>query len=296
MEFNCDNGSAKGQDAISIELVNTDLWEKFHKHGTEMIVTKNGRRMFPFVRLKISGLDPTSYYCILLEFTLASRHRFKFYPKLGWTPAGSEETHNNQKFYVHPESPGTGEHWMSQSISFGRVKLTNNTMPPPELMALSSMHKYQPRIIIIKSIDPYALWAPTTTTTFPQTEFLAVTAYQNEEITKLKIEHNPFAKGFRETGLAKCKRKRAESENSDKNEIIKSRSTSSSPSLDQCTSSIQNITYPSYDQYPFLPYLYNPYFYFNHNHNWTHNKVPQSQPEKIPKKLTDFSIRAITGL
>jgi len=27
---------------------------------------------------------------------------------------------------------------------------------------------------------------------------MAVTAYQNEDITKLKIKHNPFAKGFRE--------------------------------------------------------------------------------------------------
>lgn len=33
---------------------------------------------------------------------------------------------------------------------------------------------------------------------FDYTEFIAVTAYQNNEVTQLKICHNPFAKGFRE--------------------------------------------------------------------------------------------------
>ena len=32
----------------------------------------------------------------------------------------------------------------------------------------------------------------------PDTEFMAVTAYQNTKITQLKIENNPFAKGFRD--------------------------------------------------------------------------------------------------
>lgn len=33
---------------------------------------------------------------------------------------------------------------------------------------------------------------------FPETQFIAVTAYQNADITQLKIDHNPFAKGFRD--------------------------------------------------------------------------------------------------
>lgn len=34
---------------------------------------------------------------------------------------------------------------------------------------------------------------------FPETVFTAVTAYQNQLITKLKIDSNPFAKGFRDS-------------------------------------------------------------------------------------------------
>ena len=34
---------------------------------------------------------------------------------------------------------------------------------------------------------------------FPETTFIAVTAYQNEKITQLKIDHNPYARAFRES-------------------------------------------------------------------------------------------------
>ncbi len=39
---------------------------------------------------------------------------------------------------------------------------------------------------------------PIATVDFPETTFVAVTAYQNEEVTQLKISNNPFAKAFRE--------------------------------------------------------------------------------------------------
>lgn len=39
------------------------------------------------------------------------------------------------------------------------------------------------------------------TFSFPETSFMAVTAYQNHRITQLKIASNPFAKGFRDCDL-----------------------------------------------------------------------------------------------
>lgn len=61
------------------------------------------------------------------------------------------------------------------------------------------MHKYQPRISI-ETVDSnpqiVAVFEP------PETQFIAVTAYANEKIRKLKIDNNPFAKGFR-TGARK---------------------------------------------------------------------------------------------
>jgi hypothetical protein len=56
------------------------------------------------------------------------------------------------------------------------------------------MHKYIPRLHIVEEGKLNAL----NSYTFNETIFTAVTAYQNEKITKLKIEYNPFAKGFRD--------------------------------------------------------------------------------------------------
>ena len=67
------------------------------------------------------------------------------------------------------------------------------------------MHKYQPRIHIVKKKDSSPgdiqnLDAEEFRTfIFPETTFIAVTAYQNQLITKLKIDSNPFAKGFRDS-------------------------------------------------------------------------------------------------
>ncbi|CAH2086152.1 unnamed protein product [Euphydryas editha] len=83
-------------------------------------------------------------------------------------------------------------------------------------MVLTSMHKYRPRVLVVRARDAASLaWgAPHAAFSFPETEFIAVTAYQNDRITKLKIDNNPFAKGFRACGQSKCKRKNVEHENS----------------------------------------------------------------------------------
>ncbi|KAG8297509.1 hypothetical protein J6590_034751 [Homalodisca vitripennis] len=73
---------------------------------------------------------------------------------------------------------------------------------------LNSMHKYQPRFHLVRANDilklPYSTFR---TYVFKETEFIAVTAYQNEKITQLKIDNNPFAKGFRDTGAGKREKK-----------------------------------------------------------------------------------------
>jgi len=61
------------------------------------------------------------------------------------------------------------------------------------------MHQYLPRMHVVQANDVFSMrWSSFNTYTFDKTSFIAVTAYQNEQITKLKINHNPFAKGFRE--------------------------------------------------------------------------------------------------
>lgn len=58
---------------------------------------------------------------------------------------------------------------------------------------LNSLHKYEPRVHLVRVGTEQRR---VVTYQFPETQFIAVTAYQNEEVTSLKIKYNPFAKAF----------------------------------------------------------------------------------------------------
>uniref|UniRef100_A0A8C1MPX9 T-box transcription factor TBX21 n=1 Tax=Cyprinus carpio TaxID=7962 RepID=A0A8C1MPX9_CYPCA len=186
-------------------LRNRALWFKFHRHQTEMIITKQGRRMFPFLSFGVAGLDPMCHYNIVVDVILADPSHWRFQGGR-WIPSSRADTNvTGSRVYVHPDSPNTGAHWMRQEISFGKLKLTNNKgaySNSTQMIALQSLQKYQPRVHVIEiskggdedTSDPDRVQ----TFTFPETQFIAVTAYQNTAITQLKIDHNPFAKGFRD--------------------------------------------------------------------------------------------------
>lgn len=84
-----------------INLDDRELWCRFQNLTNEMIVTKNGRRMFPVVKISATGLDPgamytgkrsnqsdsrlsfsitylTIFYTVLLEFVQIDSHRWKY--------------------------------------------------------------------------------------------------------------------------------------------------------------------------------------------------------------------------
>ncbi|XP_026525589.1 T-box transcription factor TBX21 [Notechis scutatus] len=188
-----------------VVLNNYPLWAKFHKHQTEMIITKQGRRMFPFLSFNISGLDPVAHYSIYVDVVLVDQHHWR-YQGGKWVQCGKAEGNMpGNRTYMHPDSPNTGTHWMRQEISFGKLKLTNNKGASnniTQMIVLQSLHKYQPRLHVTEAkqgeVDEVHPSICTQTFTFSETQFIAVTAYQNADITQLKIDHNPFAKGFRD--------------------------------------------------------------------------------------------------
>ncbi|KAI8790783.1 T-box protein 1, partial [Biomphalaria glabrata] len=191
---------------IKCRLETKDLWDKFHELGTEMIITKTGRRMFPTVRVSFTDLDPSSRYCVLMDIVAVDSKRYRYaYHRSSWLVAGKADPPLPARLHLHPDSPFTGEHLMKQTVSFEKVKLTNNMLDKNGHIILNSMHKYQPRVHLIRkqehtklpitSLDDHDV----TTFVFPETVFIAVTAYQNQLITKLKIDSNPFAKGFRDS-------------------------------------------------------------------------------------------------
>ncbi|KAM9067933.1 MAX gene-associated protein isoform X4 [Sarcophilus harrisii] len=189
---------------ITVTLDNNSMWNEFYHRSTEMILTKQGRRMFPYCRYWITGLNSNLKYILVMDISPVDNHRYKWNGRW-WEPSGKAEPHVLGRVFIHPESPSTGHYWMHQPVSFYKLKLTNNTLDQEGHIILHSMHRYLPRLHLVpaeKATEIIQLNGPDVHTfTFPQTEFFAVTAYQNIQITQLKIDYNPFAKGFRDDGL-----------------------------------------------------------------------------------------------
>ncbi|XP_031779504.1 T-box transcription factor TBX20-like [Nasonia vitripennis] len=172
-----------------------------------MIITKTGRRMFPTCRVSFNGLRPEGRYAVLMDIVPVDEKRYRYaYHKSSWLVAGKADPPAPARLYVHPDSPFSGEQLRKQVVSFEKVKLTNNDMDKHGHLVLNSMHKYQPRIHLVKrpeagNCEPIEDLdrEPHKTFIFPESIFTAVTAYQNQLITKLKIDSNPFAKGFRDS-------------------------------------------------------------------------------------------------
>uniref|UniRef100_A0A8C9XT41 T-box domain-containing protein n=1 Tax=Sander lucioperca TaxID=283035 RepID=A0A8C9XT41_SANLU len=183
-----------------VYLEASDLWTQFHKCGTEMVITKSGRRMFPPLRARCTGMDTEAKYIFLMDIVTADDCRYKFHNSR-WMVVGKADPEMPRRMYIHPDSPAPGEHWMSRVVNFHKLKLTNNISDKHGFTILNSMHRYQPRFHIVQASDVLSLpYSTFRTYAFWETQFIAVTAYQNHEITQLKIDNNPFAKGFRNTG------------------------------------------------------------------------------------------------
>ncbi|XP_071849225.1 uncharacterized protein [Apostichopus japonicus] len=188
---------------VEARLEMKPLWDEFHSLGTEMIVTKAGRRMFPTFQVKMSGMDPMAEYILLMDFVPVDDKRYRYaFHSSSWLVAGKADPEMPGRIHVHPDSPARGALWMKQIVSFDKLKLTNNLLDDNGHIILNSMHRYQPRFHVVhvsgrKDFDD-APERDFKTFFFSETQFTAVTAYQNHRITQLKIASNPFAKGFRE--------------------------------------------------------------------------------------------------
>ncbi|TPP59148.1 TBX1 [Fasciola gigantica] len=139
---------------------------------------------------------------------------------------GKGDPYISPRIHLHQDGIACGTHWMRQAILFDKLKLTNNPKDSNGHVVLNSMHKYQPRIHIVhvpvtesssenQNLQLDQICATNTsnlvslkkTFIFEETQFYAVTAYQNHRITQLKISSNPFAKGFRDCEIGSTKQK-----------------------------------------------------------------------------------------
>jgi len=88
--------------------------------------------MFPAIQVQISGMDRCARYALALDVVPVNEFRYRFHGSR-WTTAGSAAAAaaggggvTTRRVYIHPDSPMTGQQWMSRAVSFIRLKLTNN--------------------------------------------------------------------------------------------------------------------------------------------------------------------------
>ncbi|KAK1132439.1 hypothetical protein K0M31_013825 [Melipona bicolor] len=144
--------------------------------------------MFPTCRVSFNGLKADSRYAVLMDIVPVDNKRYRYaYHRSSWLVAGKADPPAPARLYVHPDSPFTGEQLRKQVVSFEKVKLTNNDMDRHGHLVLNSMHKYQPRIHLVKRPESGTAKPitdlekePHKTFIFPEAIFTAVTAYQNQ--------------------------------------------------------------------------------------------------------------------
>ena len=81
--------------------------------------------MFPPFKVKVCGLERRAKYVMLMDIVSVDDCRYKFHNNR-WVVAGKADPEMPKRMYVHPDSPLSGEQWMNRTVSFHKLKLTNN--------------------------------------------------------------------------------------------------------------------------------------------------------------------------
>lgn len=167
-------------------------------------------------------IEPTIRYDVEVEMVSRDTHKWKYrhgqwialltshnlFQTLSHRPASSILRHSSSSttsstLVIHYARQLSGAEIIREGLFLERLKISNR--PDGSLsLHLQSFHRYIP-LVHLRAVS-----LPTTphpfsslpslytsqTLCFPETEFIAVTHYQNEVITLLKKSYNPHAKGF----------------------------------------------------------------------------------------------------
>ncbi|XP_072885504.1 uncharacterized protein [Hemitrygon akajei] len=191
---------------VKVYLKKWSIWDKFYNLGTEMRMSKRGRFMFPYCEYSISGLDPEKNYIMAMDISPVDNYRYR-YNGCKWQINGKATPHVMGRLYFHPNGSVSGKEWMVRPLSFAKLRLTNCPTAAEGSAILHSMHRYIPQLHIIVAdgiIEKLNLNDPRVYTfVFQQTEFFAVTKYENKFIRQLKHFYNPYGTAFRDMKISK---------------------------------------------------------------------------------------------
>lgn len=98
-------------------------------------------------------------------------------------PVKNVPVHFHIELHVSVPSWGGGTHgpgWLINYDVLG-LALPSKTFSPLQQIMLNSLHKYEPQVHVVRVGGAHRM---VTNCSFPETQFIAVTAYQNEEVSK----------------------------------------------------------------------------------------------------------------
>lgn len=85
--------------------------------------------MFPTLRVSFTGLEPDARYLVVMEVRPVDNKRYRYaYHRSSWLVAGKADPALPTRLCVHPDAPFTGQQLQKQTISFEKLKLTNNML------------------------------------------------------------------------------------------------------------------------------------------------------------------------
>jgi len=85
--------------------------------------------MFPTLRVSFAGLDRDSRYAVLMDIVPVDNKRYRYaYHRSSWLVAGKADPPLPTRVYAHPDSPFSGDQLLKQTVSFEKIKLTNNML------------------------------------------------------------------------------------------------------------------------------------------------------------------------
>lgn len=87
------------------------------------------RRMFPTLRVSFANLDPDGKYFVLMDVVGVDNKRYRYaYHRSSWLVAGKADPPLVARLHQHHDSPFSGDQLARQTVSFEKLKLTNNLL------------------------------------------------------------------------------------------------------------------------------------------------------------------------
>lgn len=201
--------NVKKNDAVKISLANQEQWAKFHEIGTEMMVFNSGRRLFPLLAYKVSGLDPHKLYCAGVHMIPDSAYKQEYDHDLQqWV-----NCLNQKKTIFKPTSEILGRiengfKLMSLGIDMSDVKIFNIAIRKKTPLQIEKsrkpnldktievliQYKYLPVIKIYELSNSGMEKKEIAQATFPETSFVTVSIYRNQKIKEMKTLGNKYCR------------------------------------------------------------------------------------------------------